>query len=367
MRHVLYLINHAGKAGTERYVYSLIANAEAYGVRPFFAYHERGLLCERVSALGGVPVFQVPMRNPFDLRAAKRIAEICRENQIEVIHTNYLRENYIAILAKRIHIHSLKVVYTNHFVIHNSSTVKTANRIMTKANHTIIPVCEAGARQLVENGNCPSKIVVIHNAVEPEIWNPDASYPEIRDKARNAYGISADEKLMICASRFAHDKGHHFFINAIELFAKKNQQAKILLAGDGPMLEEIKQRVADTHLNDMVRFIGFVEDIKSLFYAADFYVNPSQHEASSFLILEALASGLPVIAADMGGNREIINEENGCGILVEYDNAEMLCNALLELCQDPQRLETLREKAQETISRKHSLASMLKRTFDTYE
>ena len=367
MQNVLYLINHAGKAGTERYVYSLIANAERFGVKPFFAYHEKGLLCDRITALGGVSVFHVPMRSPFDFKAARAIAAICKEHQIEVIHTNYLRENYNAIIAKQRHLKTLKAVYTNHFVIHNSAAVKLANRMMTKHDHKIISVCQVGAEQLKENGNDASKIVVIHNAVEPEIWNPGADYTEIRSKARSAYGITDGEKLLICASRFAHDKGHHYFINAIELFATENPNAKFMLAGDGPLIEEIRQRVENAGLSEMVRFIGFVEDIRALFYAADIYVNPSQHEASSFLILEALASGLPVIAADMGGNREIVNTENGCGILVKYDDAPMLRDAMAELCRDDGKLAALREKALETIDRKHSLDSMLKRTFDTYQ
>ena len=97
---VLYLLNHAGKAGTERYVETLVRYLSADGrVEPYFAYNEPGLLVERMQAMS-VPCRQIEMRSPYDLPAAKVLANLCREWGIELIHTHYLRENYIAMLAK---------------------------------------------------------------------------------------------------------------------------------------------------------------------------------------------------------------------------------------------------------------------------
>ena len=90
---VLYLLNHAGKAGTERYVETLVRYLSADGrVKPYFAYNEPGLLVERMQAMS-VPCRHIEMRSPYDLPAAKVLANLCREWGIELIHTHYRREN----------------------------------------------------------------------------------------------------------------------------------------------------------------------------------------------------------------------------------------------------------------------------------
>ena len=367
MENILFLINHAGKAGTERYVRTLAEGAAAYDMRPFFVYNEPGQLSEQMSVLCA-GCRQLPMRGPFDLAAARGLARICEDWKIGIIHTNFLRENYIAILCKILFHRYIKVIYTNHFVTVDNLAVKLANRFMTRADHKIISVCEAGAPNLIRNGVAKKSISVIHNGVDPMIWRPGADYRDIRASARNALGIGADEIVILCASRLAHDKGHSYLLDSLERLADTRglQQMRVLLAGDGPLEADIRDRVDELGLSGTVIMLGFVKDIKSLFYAADFYVNPSQHEALSFLILEALASGLPVIATDMGGNREIVNARSGCGALVPYGDTAALRDAIQAYRTDGALLEMASLNALHTIESKFSLADMLVKTFASF-
>ena len=86
-----------------------------------------------------------------------------------------------------------------------------------------------------------------------------------------------------------------------------------MLAGDGPLLEERKAQAKELGLDDCVKFIGFRKDIKNLYKASDLYVNSSRHEALSFLIIEAMAAGLPVVVTDIAGNPDIVNDQTNCG------------------------------------------------------
>ena len=397
--NVLFLINHAGKAGTERYVAALINNAAEYGARPYFAYNEAGPLLDKLQG-AGVTCRRLPMSGPYDLKAARLLAAMCDEFKIDVVHTNYLRENYIAILTKIFFNKKLRVIYTNHFVTGNSLPVRLANLLMTRMDHKIISVCAAGAARLIKNGNAKGKIIVIHNAVDPLEWRPGGDYCERRASTRARYGIEGDGVVFLCASRFAHDKGHKFLLDALALLAgqleKPEQIARghmassdqnvspgqmkntdetglvgsrrlhVLLAGDGPLLPEIRALSEARGLTGFVRFLGFVDDVKSLFYASDIYVNPSEHEALSFLILEALASGLPVIAADMGGNNEIINGRNGCGTLVKYGDAEGLSRVMQSYMEGGGALTEMKANALRTIERKFALKDMLARTYASF-
>ena len=97
--NVLYLLNHAGKAGTERYVQTLVERLNKNKINAFFAYNEAGLLVERLEALG-VDTYRIEMKNRFDLKAARQLAGLCGKIGIELIHTQFLRENYIAMLSR---------------------------------------------------------------------------------------------------------------------------------------------------------------------------------------------------------------------------------------------------------------------------
>ena len=98
---VLYLLNFAGKGGTERYVETLVRYLNGTHIEAFFAYNQDGPLVEKLQSLG-VPCRRVEMRRRFDFRAARELASLCREWDIDLVHCQFLREHYTALLAKQI-------------------------------------------------------------------------------------------------------------------------------------------------------------------------------------------------------------------------------------------------------------------------
>ena len=363
MMKVLYLLNYAGKAGTERYVETLVRHLSAEGlVEPYFAYNEGGLLVERLEAMG-VPCRRVEMRRRFDKKAAKALAQLCREWDIDLVHCHYLREHYTALLAKKYN-KKIRVVYTNHFVLANDFVTRFSNRIMDKRQDQMIAVCTKGKEQLIANGWSGARIQVIFNAVDPEEWAGSRQDSTLRAEL----GLPEDRYVMLCASRFAEDKGHKYLINSIHRLTELTAVPfTLVLAGDGPLLEPTKQQVQELGLEEQVKFIGFRKDIKNLYKGSDLYVNSSQHEALSFLIIEAMAAGLPVIATDMGGNSDIVNDEAGCGMLVEYDNPDSMAVAMKCFLEDPAFAARCRERALETVQEKFEIHKMARATWAVYQ
>lgn len=361
---VLYLLNFAGKAGTERYVETLVKYLSEDGrVEPYFAYNEGGLLVERLEAMG-VPTKQLTMRSRFDFKAAKELAKLCREWDIDLIHCHYLRENYIAMLAKNYN-KKIRVVYTNHFVIPNDAVTRLSNRMLDKRQDQMIAVCNKGKDQLMINGWDGDHIQVIFNAVDMEAWAGD----RISSTLRAELGIPEDRFVMLCGSRFAEDKGHKYLINSVKRLTELSAVPfTLVLAGEGPLLEQTKEQVKEYNLTEeQVKFIGFRKDVKNLYKAADLYINSSQHEALSFAIVEAMAAGLPVIATDMGGNSDIVNDEAGCGLLVEYDNPDSMAGAMKVMMEEPDFLARCHEGALRTIEEKFEIHKMAAATFRVYE
>jgi len=338
----------------------LVEKLDNKKIKTYFAYNEEGLLVERLKAIG-VETFQINMRNPFDMKAAWELSRLCKKLDIELIHTQFLRENYIAILSRMFN-SKVKVMYTNHFVIPNNSAQRFFNRILTPFEANIIAVCNKGKEMLIINGNKSSIIKVIFNGIDPSYWGEP-----VESDIRGEFGIGEDEFVMLCASRFAHDKGHKYLVNSIyELKKVTDKKFKCILAGDGPLLEEVKQQVLNLGLNENIIFTGFRSDIKNLFYGSDIYINSSEHEALSFLIIEALASGLPVIATNMGGNGDIINTQTNCGIMVEYNNTTETAEAILKAMEDRALRERLAENALKAVKEIFNLEKVAEKTYNLY-
>jgi glycosyltransferase involved in cell wall biosynthesis len=216
---------------------------------------------------------------------------------------------------------------------------------------------------MISNGVDGSKIRVLFNAVDPGLWGkPEAS------TLRSEFDIPEDTFVILTASRFAHDKGHRYLV---ETMAKLKQitgkKFKCVLAGDGPLLDEIKALTKELQLDNDVIFTGFRKDIKNLFNGSNLYFNSSEHEASSFLILEALASGLPVVATDMGGNNDIINDKNDCGSLVKYNDPDGTAQEIKRIMEDGDLLARLGRNALKAVSENFNLVKMANQTYNLYK
>lgn len=357
---VLYLLNHAGKAGTERYVQTLIEKLNNKKIKAYFAYNEDGLLVERLEELG-VETYRIEMKNPFDIKAIRELSKLCKKLDIDLIHTQFLRENYIALLSRILN-KKVKVMYTNHFVMKNGPLLKITNRMVTSLESNIIAVCNKGKDVMISNGINGKKIHVIFNGVDLEEWSTP-----VKSTIREEFGIDDDTFIFLCGSRFAHDKGHKFLINAVYELKKVSQKKfKCILSNDGPLLKECKKQVEDLGLGNDIIFTGFRKDIKNLIYGSNLYINSSEHEALSFAIIEVLACGLPVIATDMAGNGDIINEDTNCGILVEYNDDKGLAKAINKLMEDDNLRKGFGKNALKAVKEKFNLDKVANETYNLY-
>lgn len=357
---VLYLINHAGKAGTEKYVYNLVKTYKEKDTKCYFAYSEPGLLSEQMEEMG-IDSFRVEMKHPFDLKAAKAVAAYCRENNIDVIHTQYPRENYIALLSRRYY-SGTRVVYTCHLTLKTSFLWKITNKIMTKNNHRIISVCNNGKELLIGNGVPEEKIDVVFNGIRP-------SKEVVKNtEKRKELGIDEDTFVITTLSRYHMAKGLDFFTDSVAKLKKiAGKKFVVLFLGDGELFDDIKNRIESLGLKDEIRQMGFRNDAAEILSMSDLYVNSAKcYEALSFAILEALDNALPVVATDVGGNSDIINDENNCGILVNYGDTDAMANAINTMMTDEEKYAEFSANARRTALEKFNLDVLLEETYKKY-
>lgn len=359
--NVLYLINHAGKAGTEKYVYNLVSAYHKKKCNCFFAYNEPGLLSSQMEELS-IPMFQLEMKNPFDLKAAKKLAEICRENSIDIIHTQYPRENYIAILSRMFY-KRVKVIYTCHLTLKTNFLWKITNKLLIPHQEKIISVCNNGKELLIGNGVNKDKITVIFNGI----------FYDGQDKGestiRSELGISSDTFVISTLARYHMAKGLDYFVKSIAEYDKiAKVKYKVLIAGEGELFDEIKELIKSLGLEDKILQLGFRRDSENILRDSDIFVNSAKcYEALSFAILEALGNRLPVVATDVGGNGDIINSDTDCGYIVPYGDTLAMAQAIDALSDKGEIYKRFSEGAKKTVSERFNLSLLLEDIYKEYE
>lgn len=358
---ILYLINHAGKAGTEKYVYNLVKRFGGTETECFFAFNETGPLADQMDDLG-IPCFQVEMKNPFDIKAAKKIAEICKANEIDIIHSHYPRENYIAVLS-RLFYPKVKALYTCHLTLKTNFFWWVTNKFITPHNAEIIAVCNNAKELLVENGVNPKKIDVIFNGI------PYDEEPKKPSTIREEFGIDDDTFVISILARYHMSKGLDFLVDSMaELDKIIKRKFVLLIAGDGEYYEAVGKQIKELGLQDKVLQLGYRTDTENILYASDAYVNSSKcYEALSFAILEAMSKYLPIVATNAGGNGDIVNEKTGCGFLVEYGDTKGFAEALCKLSEDEELRKGFALNAKKATKDIFNLENVLLETLDKYK
>jgi glycosyltransferase involved in cell wall biosynthesis len=150
----------------------------------------------------GIETYQISLHHPFDIKASWKLAKICKKHSIDLIHTQYLRENYIAILSKLFN-PRVKVLWTNHYVLWNNGLIRIFNRLFTLFQAGIIAVCTKGKEMLIQNGNSKHKINMIFNGVDTDYWSSASD-----STMRREFGIDNNTFVMLCAARFVEVKGY---------------------------------------------------------------------------------------------------------------------------------------------------------------
>ena len=357
---VLYLINYAGSGGSERYVELLARYYHNSKASCGLCYNVDGPLVEKLKALG-IPVHQLPMRNPLDLAAAKALAELVKREGYDVIHAQYPRENYIAILAKLFGCKA-KVVFTSHLISEQPAVWRLMNRVFTPRNHAVLTVCTYGREVLERGGVAKDKIRIVFNGV-------DAAAAPKRDRSiLKEFGIGDEEKVITILTRFSGEKGVPFLLRSIaKLKEKTTVPFRLLLVGTGPDFDRDKSLVPELGIEDRVVLTGFRSDTAALLAASDIYLNSSSSEAMSFAILEALGAGLPLVLTDVGGNPELVNTGAVCGLLVPYGDEEAYAAAIARLLEDDALRARYAAAARAKAEREFGLYNLLDELYKIYQ
>ena len=160
-------------------------------------------------------------------------------------------------------------------------------------------------------------------------------------------------------------KDHRLLIESFALVAAVLPEADLLLVGDGPLRAEIEQQVGALGLGSRVRFLGIRPDVPDLLASADVFALPSVSEAASLTLMEAMASGLPVVVTDVGGNPELVTHGVE-GLLIPRRDARAGAEALRTLLSDPSLRARMGQAAASRARSQYRLDATIQRYGELY-
>lgn len=351
MKKILYLLNYVGNGGTEKYVYDLIsARGPEHCV---LVYSEKGPGLTRFEEMN-VKSVQISMNHPFDVKASLALKKVIQQEKIEVVHAQFLRENYIAVLAKLLGAQA-KVIWSYHVDVAMGPHIKFLNRIVTKFNYKVIAVSNFMGDKLALKGVGYSKYQVIYNGV------PDKGVIEKQQ-------IINQPPIISVVGRLSAEKGHAFLIEALDLLDKKYPDFEWIckVFGDGTNRQELERLVETKGLVEKVQFFGHTNEIDQVYRDTDLIVIPSENEALSYVGIEAMSYGIPIVGTAVGGIPEVV--ENGAtGYLVSFGDEETMAEKIYKVLTDEEIYRMMSKNGKANFMTKFQTSTMIDKTFELYD
>lgn len=282
-----------------------------------------------VEELRGVEVPAVSLgvthKNPIAILGAfGKTVRILRRWRPDVLHCHMVHANLLG-RTVRPFCHSTFLISTVHNICEGGRLREAAYRVTDRLSDLTTFVCAAAAERYLSIGAVSKRRpwLVVPNGVDTSEFRPRA---EPRASLRAELGMDG-RFVWLSSGRLEEQKAYPYLLHAFSRIVAECPQALLLIAGEGGLRGELEALAGRRELHDTVRFLGMRTDMPQLMSAVDACVMSSDWEGMPMVLLEASAAGLPVVATDVGGNREVVEDGHG-GLLVPPRNIDALAGAM---------------------------------------
>ncbi|MEO8478727.1 MAG: glycosyltransferase [Gemmatimonadota bacterium] len=320
---VVHLVSTLGIGGQEMVIHALVSHADRHRFRPIvLALHDGGPVADRIAALG-IPVEVVGGGDITGWPLIRRLTARLRAHRPDVLHTHNPAPHQLGAVAKLL-ARVPALVHTKHG--RNNFPTRSrrwAEQMAGRFTDLVVPVSMDAADVARTIDRVPSrKLRVIHNGIDlAGITQATVLPPGRPARAVHVARLNRikDQRTLLAATRVLVDRHPGFHLDIV---------------GDGPMGEEIRARATELGLDAAVTFHGMQDDVTPYLTNADLFLLPSLSEGIAITMLEAMGAGLPVVATDVGGNREVV-VPGETGLLVPVGDPQALADAVDEVLGDP--------------------------------
>jgi glycosyltransferase EpsD len=272
-------------------------------------------------------------------KSFKKIKKLVLQEGYDLIHTHTPIAAFLTRLACR-NIPNLKMLYTAHgFHFFKGAPIKNwlifypIEKIAAKWTDIIITINEEDyisakkmRLRMVDSVYKVHGVGVNFNKFKPQTC-------EKKKDLRKQYGYSDEEFILICVAELNYNKHQDLLINAVSLLKNKIPNIKLLLVGEGSLKEKYKEDVKNLGLEKNINFLGYISDVPNLLMIADVLISASRREGLPVSVMEAMATGLPIVCSSVRGNSDLIENGKG-GYLIDPENVEGFSDAIKRLLED---------------------------------
>jgi glycosyltransferase involved in cell wall biosynthesis len=360
---ILFIIDYFYRTGgTERHLVQLLSALppeEFSCTVVIFDQGENPLLDELRRR--GVSVIHLPVAReyvPSALRRAWQLARLVRRNRYDIVQTYHQKaDTYGALIAWSAGAPHLISSKRDTGELRKPLHVFLNRRLRGLFDGFIMTAERVRTAVAARDGLAGASIHTIYNGVDSRRFAPPS--PAQRHAARTRLGFGDDDFVVGVVARYRPEKNHEVFFAGLTACAERMPRLRALSVGGGPLLEGHRRQVEGSVLAGRCVFIDDVPDVLPYLWAMDVgTLTSGSNEGFSNAVIEQMATGLPMIVTDVGGNAEAV-EEGVDGFVIPPLDAAALSRALLALYEDPARVRSMGEAARRRVEADFSLEHMV--------
>jgi len=303
------------------------------------------------------PLFKYP---PYTIALGSEMSRVTRKHGLDLLHVHYSIPHATAAYLSR-GLTGKPYVVTLHgsdvTILGGDPSYEPVNTFSVEQADAVTAVSRFMAEEAKHSLGINKEVRVIPNFVDTEIYSPAPC--ELMEQPER-------DIVVAHVSNFRAVKRVDDLIYAMCMVTKTAPQAKLTLIGDGPERHRVERLIDKMDLRRNVVLTGYRSDVPELLRCADTLVLPSETESAPLTILEAMSTGLPVIATDVGGIPEIVDDGRN-GFLVPLKHPEDIAERILELHGDREKLRRMGAAARETILERYSTETVVQQYLEVYE
>lgn len=360
--NILILSTHFNTGGIVSYILTLVKQYVEQGHRVYVATSGGDKVQDLIS-IGAIHVtLNIRTKSELDLRiywAVGPLIRLVKHEKIDVIHSQTRVTQVIGQLLSR---------YSGKpFIVtcHGFFKKRLSRKIFPCWGDYTIAISDAVKDHLINDFEVNSKkVVLIRNGLD--VYDYPVVDDRVKEEKRRELALPNNQVLIGIVARLSDVKGHDILIKAMQKIVQKNSQTRLLIIGKGPMESKLKDMVKKLGLQEHIHFFPTVQKKRGILSCLDIFVMPSLQEGLGLSVMEAQASGLPVVASKVGGIPSLIND-GVTGLLVPPKNIDALAHAIDFFMNNKIQAKQIGQRARSFIEKEFSAKKMGKDTLNLYE
>ncbi|MBK7967004.1 MAG: glycosyltransferase family 4 protein [Bacteroidetes bacterium] len=271
----------------------------------------------------GISVINFDSRGLLDLSLAKKIANVCKKEEFDLIHTHDSHAHSAAVLSAAVFGNKTPIVVSRRVDFAVSSNLFSKWKYNHEAIKKIVCVSEVISKITAPSIRDQSKLAVVHSGINTSQYD----FIPSGNLLKNELNLATDTLLVGNLSALADHKDFPTFLKVAKKVADENPMVHFVIAGSGDEKELIEKFIEENNLSSRIHLIGFRKDITKVMKSLDVFLITSKTEGLGTIVLEAFAAGIPVVATHAGGIPELVSDQV-TGLLREVGDVEGLTNAV---------------------------------------